>query len=161
MNTPAVVDVPPSPLRTVTLRAPTVAPAATVTGTVNVVAFTNVVEPTVRPRPEIDTVALLSNPVPVTVTVVCAAPWPRLDGLAEVAAGAALTVNTPAVVDVPPSPLRTVTLRAPVVAPAPTVTGTVNVVASTNVVEPTVRPVPEIDTVELAVKPVPVTVTVV
>ena len=39
--------------------------------TVNVVALTYVVEPTVRPVPEIDTVELAVKFVPVIVTVVC------------------------------------------------------------------------------------------
>jgi hypothetical protein len=91
--------------------------------------------------------------VPVIVTLKLVAPWSPELGLVEVTVGAALTVNTPVPVPTPPSGLVTVTLRAPVVAPAAIAMFAVSCVALTNVVELTVIPVPEND----AASPVPLT----
>jgi hypothetical protein len=68
---PVPVAVLRSPLVTVTFRAPTVAPAASETLTLNEVALTNVVELTVIPVPENATArdAPLMKPVPVIVIV--------------------------------------------------------------------------------------------
>ena len=77
------------------------------------------------------------------VTFSLVVPWSLALGVAEVTAGAALTVNTPIPVAVLPSPLVTVTLRAPVAAAAVIVMFAVSEVALTNVVEFTVIPGPE------------------
>jgi hypothetical protein len=67
-------------------------------------------------------------------------------------------VNTPVPVATPASGLVTVTLRAPVVAPAVSVMFAVSEVELTNVVEFTVIPVPENAVVAPDWKPVPVIV---
>ncbi len=137
------VPTPASGLVTVTLRAPVVAFAATVMLAVNEVALTNVVELTVIPVPENAAVAPETKPVPVIVMFWLAAPWPRELGLVEETVGAALTVNTLVPVAALPSPLVTVTLRAPVVAFDAIVIFALSEVALTNVAELTVMPVPE------------------
>jgi hypothetical protein len=152
------VAVPASGLVTVTSRAPAAAFDATPTFTVSWVEELNVVEFTVIPEPENDTVAPDTNPVPVTVTFWFAAPCGRLFGLSEVTVGPLLTVNALFWVFTPPSGLVTVRFRFPVVAFDAIDTLTVNEVDDTNVVEFTVMPVPENDTVAPETNPVPVIV---
>jgi hypothetical protein len=146
-------------LVTVTLRVPVVAPDAIAMFAVSDVALLNVVELTVIPVPENDADAPVTKFVPVIVTLKLVAPWSPELGLVEVTVGAALTVNTPVPVPTPPSGLVTVTLRAPVVAPAAIAMFAVSCVALTNVVELTVIPVPENDADAPVTKFVPVIVT--
>jgi hypothetical protein len=143
VKTLAPVPTPASGFVTVTSRAPVVAFEATVMLAVSEVALTNVVEFTVMPVPENVAAAPETNPVPVIVMFWLAAPWPRELGLVEETVGAALTVNTLVPVAALPSPLVTVTLRAPVVAFDAIVMLALSEVALTNVVELTVIPVPE------------------
>src|ERR1039457_3608465 len=138
---------------TVTSPAPVVVPAAIAMFAVNDVALLNVVELTVIPVPENDADAPVTKLVPGIVTLKLVAPWSPELGLVEVTVGAALTANTPVPVPTPASGLVTVTLRAPVVAPAVIAMVAVNDVTLTNVVELTVIPVPEND----ATSPVPLT----
>jgi hypothetical protein len=152
------VPVPPSGLVTLTFPAPVVAFAATVMLAISEVELTNVVEFTVIPVAENAAVAPDTNPVPVIVTVWLVAPWPSEAGLVDVTVGAAFTVKTLAPVPTPPSPLVTVTLRAPVAALEAIVMLAVSEVALTNVVEFTVIPVPENATVAPDTNPVPVIV---
>jgi hypothetical protein len=104
------VTVPASGLVTVTSRAPATAFAAMVTLAVSDVAVLKVVEFTVIPEPENDTIAPDTNPLPVTVTFWFAAPCGRLFGLSEVTVGPAFTVKEFARVPTPASGLVTVTL---------------------------------------------------
>src|SRR5919204_229136 len=150
---------PASGLVTVTSPAPVVAVAAMVMLAVSEVLDTNVVELTVMPVPENDTVAPDTMLVPVTVMFWLVAPWPRELGLAAVTVGAPFTVNTPVPAPMPVSGFVTVTSRAPVVALVAMVMLAVSVMLDTNVVELTVMPVPENDTVAPDTKLVPVTVT--
>jgi hypothetical protein len=124
--------------------------------TVNCVALTNVVEFTVMPVPENDTVAPLTKFVPVTVPSPGPAPWEPELGFIEVVVGPVLTVKHPVHDALPVSGFVTVTLRAPVVAPVVIVMLTVTWVALLNVVELTVMPVPENEAVAPLWKPVPV-----
>ena len=119
MNTLAPVAVLPSPVVTVTLRAPVAAAPVIVMFAVSDVALTNVVEFTVMPAPENELASAgpLSNPVPVIVMFWPVVPCGLELGVVEVTVGAALTVNTPAPVPVPESRFVTVTLRAPRAAP--------------------------------------------
>jgi hypothetical protein len=160
VNTPVPVPVPPSGFVIVTVCAPSVALAPTVTGTVSDVALTKVTAPRVMFASPNETVAPDTKPVPVIVTVV--GPVPRFIALgdAEVTVGAASTVNTLAE-PVPPSGFVTVTVCAPSVALAPTVTGTVSDVALTKVTAPRVMFASPNETVAPDSKPVPVMVTVV
>jgi uncharacterized membrane protein (UPF0136 family) len=151
-------------LVTVTVCAPSVALAPTVTGTVIDVALTTVTVPRVMFASLKETVAPDTKPVPVMVTVVCAEPRALALGDAEVTVGLTipeLTVNTPVPVPEPPSVLVTVTFFAPVVSPEATVTGTVIDVALTTVTAPRVIFASLKETVAPDRKPVPVMVTVV
>jgi hypothetical protein len=74
VKTPVPVPTPVSGFVTVTLCAPVVALAPTVTGTVSDVALTKVTPPRVMFASLNETVAPDSKPVPVIVTVVCAEP---------------------------------------------------------------------------------------
>jgi hypothetical protein len=156
-----LVTLPPSGLTTVNPLEVRVAPLATFTVTGSEVALPNPVEMTVTPLPVAMAVAPLSKPVPVSVTVWLLEPWPRDDGLADVTVGAALTVKIEPLAVVP-SPLVTVTVRAPGVALPATVMTTLSVVGLVSVVELTVMPVPEKTVARLAplTKLVPVSVKV-
>src|ERR1019366_8111927 len=114
---PVPVPTPASGLVTVTFPAPVVAPEEIVMLAVSVVALTKVVELTVIPLPEKVAAAPLTNPVPVTVMFWLVAPSSREDGVVEVTVGAALTGEIPVPGAGGPSPLVTVTLRRPVLAP--------------------------------------------
>src|SRR5919198_295204 len=107
---------------------------------VSCVALTKLVELTVIPVPEKLTAAPLTKPVPLTVMLWLAAPWPRELGLVDVTVGAALTVKQPLHDPVPASGFVTVTSRAPVAAPAVIVMFAVSCVELTKVVELTVIP---------------------
>ena len=102
-----------------------------------------------------DTVAPLTKFVPMTVTVSVVFLGDD-EGLVEVTVGPALTVKQPVHDPLPVFKLVTVTLRAPVVAPAAIVMLAVTWVALLNVVELTVMPVPENEAVAPLAKFVPV-----
>jgi hypothetical protein len=112
----------------------------------------------VIPVPENATDAPLTKFVPVIVTLKAVAPLSPALGLVEVTLGPALTVNTPVPVATEWSALVTVTLLAPVVAPAAIVMFAVNDVALTYVVELTATPAAENDTDAPLSKFVPVIV---
>ena len=83
VNSEAEEPVPKSGLVTVTLRAPVVAPPATATGTVSVVTFTKVVDPTVRPVPaDRDDGTAQEAQAPVMVTVCDGTPPAPEEGVA-------------------------------------------------------------------------------
>jgi hypothetical protein len=88
---------------TLTEREPVDAPDEIVTFAESWVALANELEFTVIPVPENDTVAPETNPVPVTVTVWLAAPWPREEGLVEATVGAESVVRR---IDVPAFPAQ-------------------------------------------------------
>jgi hypothetical protein len=94
---------PPFGFVTVTEREPVEAPDEIVTFADNWLALANEVEFTVIPLPENDTVAPETNPVPVTVIVWLAAPWPREDGFVETTVGAVSVVGE---TDVPAFPTQ-------------------------------------------------------
>jgi hypothetical protein len=152
----------PSPLVTVTFRAPVAAAAAIEMLTFNEVALRKVVELTVIPLPENEAArpGPLSKPVPVIVIVWLVAPWPRELGVVDVAVGAALTVNAPDPVATSPSGLDTDTLRGPMAALPEIVMLAVSEVALTKLTELTVIPVPENATVAPETKLAPVIVMV-
>jgi hypothetical protein len=81
----------PSGFVMLTVRPPVVALDATVMFAFSSVELTNVVELSVTPVPENDTVAPLTKFVPITLTFWFAAPWPREPGLVDVIDGAATT----------------------------------------------------------------------
>ena len=85
----------------------------------------------------------MSKPVPTIVTLRLLAPVAPLLGLVEAIVGAGSTVNTAVPVVMLPSPLVTVTSRAPVGAAPAIVMFAVSSVALTKLVELTVIPVPE------------------
>src|SRR6266511_978776 len=124
--------------------------------TVSWVLLLNVVELTVMPVPENDTVAPLTKFVPATVPSPGPAPWEPEDGFIEVVVGPVLTVKHPVHDALPVSGFVTVTLRAPVVAPTAIEMFAVTWVALLNVVEFTVMPVPENEALAPLWKPVPV-----
>jgi hypothetical protein len=154
---------PPFVLVTVTVCAPVVALAPTVTGTVIDVELATVTLPSVMPASPNETVAPVRKPVPVRVTVVTVVPCALALGDAEVTVGlttAAVTENTLAVT-VPASVLVTVTLFDPIASLPETVTGTVIDVELVTVTLPSVMPASPKETVAPVRKPVPVRVTVV
>src|SRR6266542_1706936 len=124
--------------------------------TVSWVLLLNVVELTVMPVPENDTVAPLTKFAPATVPSPGPAPWEPEDGFIEVVVGPVLTVKHPVHDALPVSVLVTVTSRAPVVAPPAMVMLAVTWVALLKVVELTVMPVPENDAFAPLTKFVPV-----
>ena len=157
MNTLAE-PTPASAFVTVTVCAPSVALAPTVTGTVIDVALTTVTAPRVMFASPKETVAPDTKPVPVIVTAVCAEPCALALGDVEVTVGPAFTVNPFVSVEFSVSGFVTVTFRAPVVAVAATVMLAVSCVALTKVVELTVIPVPLKVTAAPLTKFVPLTV---
>jgi hypothetical protein len=146
-------------LVTVTSRAPVLAFEAIVMFAVRWLESTKLVELTVMPVPENETLAPLAKPVPLIVTLWLPAPCPSELGLVEDTVGAALTVKAEVLVAVLPSPLVIETSRAPVLAVEETVTLAVSWVELLNVVELTVIPDPnDAASVGPLMKPVPVIV---
>ena len=153
------VPAPASGLVTVTSRAPVLAFEAIVMFAVRWLESTKLVELTVMPVPENETLAPLAKPVPLIVTLWLPAPCPSELGLVEDTVGAALTVKAEVLVAVLPSPLVIETSRAPVLAVEETVTLAVSWVELLNVVELTVIPDPnDAASVGPLMKPVPVIV---
>ncbi len=132
---------------TVTSRAPGVAVAATVTGTVSCVALVTVTGPVVTPLPEKATVEPATKPLPVTVTTRLLTPRFKLAGLSDVTVtggGVAVTVKPPVSVALPPPfGLVTVTSRAPGAASGATVRLAVSWEVLFQLTKFTVMPVPE------------------
>jgi len=148
----------PSPLVTVMVRVPTVAPLEMEMLTLSDVALLNVVEFTVMPLVEKATVAPVMKLVPVMVKFWFTAPASLDVGETAVTVGAALTVKIEPLVPLPASGLVTVIARVPTRAPLEIEMLTVSVVALTKVVELTVMLDPEKEVVAPLTNPVPVTV---
>ena len=159
-NPVSSAPVPPSELVTVIDRVLIVAFAATVTLTSISAALSTVTELMVIPVPEKTTDAPAAKPVPRTVTTLETEPTASEVGAALVGTGRTLTVRAPAVDDVPPSGLSTVTVRGPTAAATSAAMATVSWVSDWTVAAPTVSPVPLKDTVAPLWKPVPVMVNV-
>ena len=153
VNLLAPMPLPPSGLRTVTLRVPVVALEAMVTFAVTCVALLNVVLLTVIPEPENDAPAPFWKPVPVMTTLRFVAPCPP--EVAAVTVGNAFTVNTLVPTPVPASGFTTVMLPPPKAAAPAIVMFAVTWFALLNVVELTVIPAPENAAVAPLTKPLP------
>ncbi len=150
-------SVPPSGLVTVTVRLPVLAKDSIETFAFSSVELTKVVDSTITPEPN-EELAPPAKPLPLMTTVSVPFLLPEF-GLADSTFGSALTVNPPASVSTPPSGLVTVTVRAPVLAPASTETFADSSVELTKVVDSTVMPEPNDDVAPLT-KPLPLIDTV-
>jgi hypothetical protein len=145
VNTLVPAPTPPSGLVTLTFPAPVAALPLIEMLAVSELALTKVVELTVIPVAENDTLAPFTNPVPVIVMFWLLAPCPRELGLVDVTVGAALTVNAPVPVALLLSGLLIVTFRTPVAALPLIEMLAVSELALLKVVELTVIPAPEND----------------
>src|SRR5690348_2897603 len=90
---PASEPAPASGFVTVTARAPVAAPDSTLIVAFSSVELAKLVDSTVIPVPENDTLAPLWKLAPLTTITCLAAPWPRELGLADSTVGPASTVK--------------------------------------------------------------------